>query len=344
MMTSQEPEKRQELDAMMKRLGLLGIEGKEPRPGGPGGEGREVRVQEPAAPARPSQGTAQADELKDFLRHLETLEKDGAQKVQELSGESDSVMARLEKLDLTSLGEQAQAQKPAPGPARAQEPAQPARVQASKKDDDFLTLIRGIEEVKRDMVPESQARTAPRKEIRAEKLGEAGDAKLDQETPAPETEAEFSTILNRLEKLDLTHVGGETKTDLSDIAAWKKEIRKDARGPAPVQREAASPQPSPSAQGNDTEAILKRLEGLAPEEPVPAAEPKVTASRVKAVPREAVPPQPPKAVQGVDAETILKRLEELSPEEAKAVAQKVAPAQREAEPPQPPQAAQGVDA
>ena len=103
---TQEPEKRQELDAMMKRLGLLGIEGKEPRPGGPGGERGEAKAEEGRPSPQPSPGKAQADELKDFLRHLDSLEKNGAKKVRELSREDDSVMARLERLDddLPSFG------------------------------------------------------------------------------------------------------------------------------------------------------------------------------------------------------------------------------------------------
>ncbi|MDD1663050.1 MAG: hypothetical protein LUQ60_04805 [Methanomicrobiales archaeon] len=58
MMTSQEPEKKQELDAMMKRLGLLGIDNKEPRPGGPGGEGRAGRAVEPQLSPQLSPGKA----------------------------------------------------------------------------------------------------------------------------------------------------------------------------------------------------------------------------------------------------------------------------------------------
>ncbi|HXW99256.1 MAG TPA: hypothetical protein VEI51_06000, partial [Methanomicrobiales archaeon] len=104
-MTQQEPEKKQELDAMMKRLGLLGIEGKEPRPGGPAGEARPKRAAEPQPqpPAQGPPGKGQADELKDFLKHLETLEVEGAKRIEGLSAESDSVMARLEKLDLAAL-------------------------------------------------------------------------------------------------------------------------------------------------------------------------------------------------------------------------------------------------
>ena len=76
---------------MMKRLGLLGIEGKESRPGGPGGQAAEGRPPEVREPPQNVAGRAQADELKDFLKHLDTLEKDGARQVQELSGEPDSV-------------------------------------------------------------------------------------------------------------------------------------------------------------------------------------------------------------------------------------------------------------
>ena len=145
-MTSQEPEKKPELDAMMKRLGLLGIEGKEPRPGGPGTEGRAGKTAEPQLSPPISPGKAQADELKDFLKHLETLEKEGARKVEGLSGEGDSVIARLEKLDLAGLREEAAA----PAPARDQPEPAPSRPQGPKKEDDFVALIRGIEEVKRD--------------------------------------------------------------------------------------------------------------------------------------------------------------------------------------------------
>ncbi|HVN66339.1 MAG TPA: ATPase, T2SS/T4P/T4SS family, partial [Methanomicrobiales archaeon] len=347
---TKEPEKRQELDAMMKRLGLLGIEGREARPGGPGSEGTQGQGREPPAPAQPAQGKAQADELKDLLKQMETLEKDGARKVLELSGESDSVMARLEKLDIANLGKtpgesrggQAQALEPenmqASEPAQAGEPA-PARAQAPKRDEEFLALIRGIEEVKRDLVPNGQGKQVARKEIRAEKLGQGGEAEVPRAEQAGQGEAENTSILDRLEKLDLTNVGGETKTDLSDIAAWKKEIRKEGKVPAPAQRE-ATPRPTQAAQGGDAAAILKRLEGLVPEEPAAPA-PKARPAR-----REAVTPQPPQATQSgqeIDPEAILRRLEALSPEEARAVAQKVAPVPRQAVP-QPAPEVRGVDA
>jgi flagellar protein FlaI len=352
-MTSQEPEKKTELDAMMKRLGLLGIDNKEPRPGGPGAEGRAGKAAEPQISPPLSPGRVQADELKDFLKHLETLEKEGAKKVEGLSAEGDSVMARLEKLDLGSLREEAKAQQTAqpraePAHSRPEPEPAPSRPQAPRKDDDFVALIRGIEEVKRDLLPESTGKTAVRSEIKAEKQDIAGDRR--EKRPAPDEgpggdEAEYTSILDRLQKLDLTNVGGETKTDLDDIASWKKEIRKDAKGTGPGPTDAAPPQPSQQAQSVDTESILKRLEGL-----TPPAEPRTSTPKAKAAPRGAAPPQPVKAAhpsQGVDAETILKRLEELTPEEARAVAQKVTAAPREVATSQPVKAAQssqGVDA
>ncbi|MDD1670371.1 MAG: hypothetical protein LUQ67_03530, partial [Methanomicrobiales archaeon] len=266
-MTSKEPEKKQELDAMMKRLGLLGIENKD-RPGGQGpgekgGKAAEPQLSPPLAPGR-----GQADELKDFLRHLETLEKEGAKQAAVLPAEADSVMARLERLDLASLQEEARAQAPAqPSPRAEPEPA-PARPPAARKDDDFVALIRGIEEVKRDLSPEA-GRQAARREIRAEKVSPAGEKK--ERTARPEAEprpgeADYASVLDRLDKLDLTNVGGETKTDLGEITAWKKEIRQDLKGPAQAPGE-ASPQPPQAVQAGETEAILKRLEGLAPAEP-----------------------------------------------------------------------------
>jgi flagellar protein FlaI len=340
MMTSQEPEKKPELDAMMKRLGLLGIDGKEPRPGGPGGEGRAGRAVEPQLSPPLSPGRAQADELKDFLKHLETLEKEGAKKVEGLSAEGDSVMARLEKLDLAGLQQEARSQQAAQQQA---EPASPGP-QAAKKDDDFVALIRGIEEVKRDLLPESAGKTVVRHEIKAEKVEVSGERKERRPAPEPEPgagEGEYTSILDRLQKLDLTNVGGETKTDLDDIAAWKRDLRKDQKGTAQAPREAAPPQPSQQVQGVDAESILKRLEGLTP------AEPKAATQRPTAAQRVAAPPQQATQVQGVDTESILKRLEDLTPAEAKAVAQKVAAAPREAAPPRPvkaPQPSQGVDA
>src|SRR5512137_1132889 len=113
-MTSQEPDKKPELDAMMKRLGLLGIENREPGPGGQGAEKKKGKAAEPQPSPPLSPGRAQADELKDFLKHLETLEKDGVKQVEGLGPESDSVMAKLEKLDLASLETEA----PAPSPAQ----------------------------------------------------------------------------------------------------------------------------------------------------------------------------------------------------------------------------------
>jgi flagellar protein FlaI len=346
MMTAQEPEKRQELDAMMKRLGLLGIEGKEPRPGGPGGEGSPGRAVEPQVPPRAAGGISQADELKDFLRHLETLEKDGARQVEELSGESDSVMERLEKLDLANLGGAEGARAPAKAPARAPEPA-PQRVQAAKKDDEFIALIRGIEEVKRDLTPETPGKPVARNQIKAEKLDllDEGRPAATPEQAAPGGEGDYASILNRLDRLDLTNVGGETKTDLSDIAAWKKEIRKDGRGAVPPLREAPAPQPSQAAQGGDTDAILKRLGGIVPPEPAPAPSPKAPAPKAKAAPRETASPQPPMTPQGSDAEALLRRLEGLAPMESpKAAGPAVTVARKEAAPPQPPQAAEEIDA
>ncbi|MDD1661137.1 MAG: hypothetical protein LUQ49_01585, partial [Methanomicrobiales archaeon] len=356
-MTSQEPEKKTELDAMMKRLGLLGIDSsKEPRPGGPGGEGRAGKSAEPQLSPPISPGKGQADELKDFLRHLETLEKEGAKKIEGLASEGDSVMARLEKLDLAGIQEEARTQ-PAAQPRPVQAPSQPVaepappRAQAPKKEDDFVALIRGIEEVKRDMVPESAGKPVVRREIKAEKLTTAAVDRKEKK-PAPQEEAgagepEYASVLDRLQKLDLSSMGGETKTDLDDIAAWKKDLRKDAKAGTPAPRETAAPLPSQVTEGVDTESILKRLEGLTPPAGPEAAAQKV----VKAVPREAAPPQPLKAAaqppQAIDADAILKRLEELTPEEAKAVAQKVAPAPSKA-PPQPAKApkqpSQGVDA
>jgi flagellar protein FlaI len=347
-MTSQEPEKKQELDAMMKRLGLLGIDHKEPRPGGPGAEGGAERTVEPQFSPQISPGRAQADELKDFLKNLESLEKEGAKKIAGLSAEGDSVMARLEKLDLASLQEEARAQ-PAAQPRGEQAPSRPEaepappRPKAPRKEDDFVALIRGIEEVKRDLLPESAGKTTVSREIKAEKLDASGDRK--EKRPAPEAEpegneAEYSSILDRLQKLDLTNVGGETKTDLNDIAAWKKELRKDSKVTA-APREAAPPQPVQPAQpsqGVDAESILKRLGGLTP------AEPKATGPKVTAAPREVAPPQPVQPAQGVDTESILKRLEGLTPAEPKATGPKVTAAPREAAPPMPVQPAQGVDA
>jgi flagellar protein FlaI len=352
-MTSQEPEKKQELDAMMKRLGLLGIDNREPRPGGPGAEGRGGRAAEPQLSPPLSPGRAQADELKDFLKHLETLEKEGAKKVEGLSAEGDSVIARLEKLDLAGLQQEARTQQAAQTrveqpPSRPEPEPASSRPQAPKKDDDFVALIRGIEEVKRDLLPDSAGKTAVRREIRAEKLDMGGERREKRPAPEPEprgNEAEYTSILDRLQKLDLTNVGGETKTDLEDIVAWKKEIRKDAKATAPGPTEVASPQPSQQTQGADTESILKRLEGL-----TPPVEPKAAAPKPTVAPREVAPPQPLKSAQssqGVDAETILKRLEELTPAEAKAVAQKVTAPPKEVAPPQPlksAQSSQGVDA
>ena len=314
-MTSQEPEKKQELDAMMKRLGLLGIDHKEPRPGGPGAEGGAERTVEPQLSPQISPGRAQADELKDFLKNLESLEKEGAKKIAGLSAEGDSVMARLEKLDLASLQEEARAQ-PAAQPRGEQAPSRPEaepappRPKAPRKEDDFVALIRGIEEVKRDLLPESAGKTTVSREIKAEKLDASGDRK--EKRPAPEAEpegneAEYSSILDRLQKLDLTNVGGETKTDLNDIAAWKKELRKDSKVTA-APREAAPPMPVQPAQGVDAESILKRLGGLTP------AEPKASVPKATAAPKETAPPQPaPQAVQGADTQSLLKNLEGLTP-------------------------------
>ena len=314
-MTSQEPEKKQELDAMMKRLGLLGIDHKEPRPGGPGAEGGAERTVEPQFSPQISPGRAQADELKDFLKNLESLEKEGAKKIAGLSAEGDSVMARLEKLDLASLQEEARAQ-PAAQPRGEQAPSRPEaepappRPKAPRKEDDFVALIRGIEEVKRDLLPESAGKTTVSREIKAEKLDASGDRK--EKRPAPEAEpegneAEYSSILDRLQKLDLTNVGGETKTDLNDIAAWKKELRKDSKVTA-APREAAPPMPVQPAQGVDAESILKRLGGLTP------AEPKASVPKATAAPKETAPPQPaPQAVQGADTQSLLKNLEGLTP-------------------------------
>jgi flagellar protein FlaI len=348
-MTAQNPEKKQELDAMMKRLGLLGIENRDLRPGGPGGEARggKAGVPAPSPPSPAPPARAQSDELKDFLRHLETLEEEGAKQVKGLSGETDSVMARLEKLDLASLQEEAQAPAPAQAPPRA-EPAQAQPLpQAPKKDDDFVALIRGIEEVKRDMLPEGQ-KTVTKGKIKAEKVDtQAGSREPARQAAPPEAEGEYTSILDRLDKLDLSSVGGETKTDLDDIAAWKRDLKKDAKGTPPGQKEAPSPLPSQAAQAADTESILKRLEGLTPAEPKPAATRAKAAPQKEAAPPRAQPPQAPQAAQTVDAEAILRRLEGLSPDEAKAVAQKVAPVQREAVSPRPAQPAtpsQGVDA
>jgi archaeal flagellar protein FlaI len=336
--TSQEPEKKPELDAMMKRLGLLGIESKEPRPGGPGsGEGRQGKAAEREPSPPPSPGRAQADELKDFLKHLETLEKDGAKQAEGFPAEADSVMARLEKLDLASLREEAKVQaqvraEAEPAQARpAAEPAQP-RPQSTRKDDDFVALIRGIEEVKRDLLPENGGKQVVRREIKAEKQETgARPAKAPAPTEQPaEGDADYGSILNRLQKLDLTNVGGETKTDLDDIAAWKRELRKDTTGGAPGQ-EAVTPPPSQATQGVDAESILRRLEGLTPQEPKAPA----PAQKPAAAPAEATAPRAPQAAQpaqGIDAESILKRLEGLTPSEAKATAAKVRPAPSEAVP------------
>ena len=304
------------------------------------GQGREGRRAAAFPPISP--GKAQADELKDFLKHLETLEKEGARKVEGLSGEGDSVIARLEKLDLAGI----QPEAGAPASARDQPEPAPSRPQVPKREDDFVALIRGIEEVKRDLVPDPAGKTVVRREIKAEKVESSGDkqARNPPQAAGPgEGEAEYSLILDRLQKLDLTNVGGETKADIDDIATWKKELRKDPDAASP--REPAPPKATRAPQGVDTESILKRLEGL-----TPPAEPKAAVPRAKAAPREAPSPQPVRAVQpsqGVDAETILKRLEELTPEEAKTIAQKVAAARKEAPSPQPARVAQpsqGVDA
>jgi flagellar protein FlaI len=337
-MTSQEPEKKQELDAMMKRLGLLGIDGKESGPGGPGPEGRAGSTAgQPRTPPI-SSGKAQPEELKDFLRHLETLEKEGAKRVEGLSAEGDSVMARLEKLDLAGPREEERVQQAPPSP---QEPF-PSRVQAPKRDDDFVALIRGIEEVKRDLVPDQAGKVVVRREIKAEKVDAAGDKqpkRPPQETGPGESEAEYSLILDRLQKLDLTSVGGETKADLDDIAAWKEELRKEPNAAGP--KEPVPPRPARAFQGVDAEAILKRLEGL-----TPPTEPKA-AARSPAAPIEAASPRPEKAAQptqGVDAEAILKRLEGLTPPaEPKAAARSPAAPIEAASPRPAPQPAAGGD-
>jgi flagellar protein FlaI len=348
MMTAKEPEKKQELDAMMKRLGLLGIENREPRPGGPGEEGRPGRAAEPQLSPPHAPGRAQADELKDFLRHLEELEKDGAKAVEGLSPETDSVMARLEKLDLARLQQEERA--PAPAQARqaqaperpVQEPATPAP-RTPRRDDEFVALIRGIEEVKRDLQPGGPGKAAPRREIKAEKMDMAAEKREKAAPPetGPEGDEGYSSILDRLEKLDLTNVGGETKTDLDDIAAWKKEIRKETKGTAPAPREAPTPPPSQAAQRGDTDAILKRLEGLTPAEPKAAPAPRAPAPKAKPA-REAVPPAPSQAAQGVDVDSLLRRLEGKTPAGTKATAPPAAPG--EVPSPKPVQGSRGVDA
>ena len=274
--------KKEELNAMMKRLGMLGMETADEAPAAPapapGG------VKEPEVPERPGESVAPATDVP-RARKPSPPPSVGPEDL-------SPMMERLKRLDLTTFRQEI---AEAPEPAAAPTPAP----QAAAPQDDLSLLMKRLEGVVPPKEPVPQAVKAARVE----------PAPLPQAPPAPEVppaapqEDDLSALMKRL--------GGGA---MPPREAGKKTIRATRAEAAPLPQAPPAPQavPSPAAPEEDLSALMKRLEGPTKEA---RAEPAARAAEPQAapVPARKVPPAPaapPAAAEG-DFSTMMDRLKQL---------------------------------
>jgi len=290
-MSQMDPNKKKELNAMMKRLGLLGMEtadeAPEAAPVAPEGRGEKT-------PAIPGPAPEAVEDLEGIVRHLEVTgrQKDAvppsavAPKVKKPSptpsvGPEDlsPMMDRLKRLDLSTFREEmTETPEPAAGPGAATQ-------------DDLSTLMKRLEGAVAPKEPATQAVRAPRAEA-------APGPQAPPAPPAAATEDDFSALMKRL--------GGS----LPPKETGKRTIRASRAEAAPGPQ--APPAPTAAVpEDDDLSALMKRLEGVKDVKAEPAArprEPQAAPVPVRKTPQ--TPAAPPAAGEG-DLSTMMDRLKQL---------------------------------
>jgi len=286
-------DKKRELNAMMKRLGLLGMETAEgePRAAPVAPEGREAKP-----PAAAETAPEVVEDPKGIVRDLEAVERKKeailsatvAPKVKKPSptpsvGPEDlsPMMDRLKRLDLSTFREE------------MTETPQPAQGTGEATQDDLSALMKRLE----GAVPPKEPATQTVRVTRAGAATGTAPARAPPAAPAAAPEDDLSTLMKRLGGGPLSQEAGK-KT----IRATRAEA---APGPqAPPATPAAAPE-------DDLTMLMKRLEGINKDvkaEPAArAGEPQAPAA-VRKTPQ--APATPPGAGEG-DLSTMMDRLKHL---------------------------------
>jgi len=291
-MSEMDQDKKKELNAMMKRLGLLGMETEEGVPAA-----APVLPERRAAAPPAAMGTAPeaGEDTKDILSDLEAAERKKeailapaaapkAQKPAPSVGPEDlsPMMDRLKRLDLSTFRGEMEETPPAL-----------EKETGAATEDDLSALMKRLE----GAVP---PREPPAPAVKATRSGSPAAAAPARAPPAPAAappEDDLSALMKRL--------GGVPPAQ----EAGKKTIRATRAEPA------AAPQAPPAAAAAPAEdelsSLMKRLEGINKEvkaEPAaPAREPPAPIPARKAPP---VPTTPPGAGEG-DLSTMMDRLKHL---------------------------------
>ena len=285
---SQMDPKKEELNAMMKRLGLLGMETADEAPAAPAGP--VVQVEKPTVVRAPAPESAREQEVP--VRAGESIPPAAAAPKAKKPSSPPSVgpedlspmMDRLKRLDLSTFRQEIEeAPEPAAVPVKSPQAPQPA------PQDDLSLLMKRLEGVVPPKEPAPQAVRATRAEA----------APLPQAPPAPAAavpDDDLSALMKRL--------GG----GLPPKEAGKKTVRATRAETAPQ----AAPVPPAAAQEDDLSALMTRLEGVTKDtgaEPeVRAAEPRAAPAPARKVPQ--APAAPPAARDG-DLSTMMDRLKQL---------------------------------
>jgi flagellar protein FlaI len=241
-MSQMDQNKKRELNAMMKRLGLLGMETAEEEPGvapvAPEGLGGKT-------PAAPGTAPEVVEDRKGIARDLEAVgrQKDAVPpaaavpKVQKPSptpsvGPEDlsPMMDRLKRLDLSTFREEmTETTEPAPGPAPAPQ-------------DDLSALMKRLE----GAVPPKEPVT---QQVRA--TPPPAPARAPPATPAAAPEDDLSALMKRL--------GGGLPPQEPGKRTVRATRAEATPGPAPARAPPATPA---AATEDDLSALMKRLEGI----------------------------------------------------------------------------------
>jgi flagellar protein FlaI len=294
-MEQKDQDKKRELNAMMRRLGLLGMES-------PGQEDGTA----PAAPKTEEEKTPKAagtapgavDDLKEIIRNLEAVERQKSVVPEALAtpraqkpapaqapsvGPEDlsPMMDRLKRLDLSTFREEMK-EKPEPAPAPG---------------DDFSGLLKRLE----GAVPLKEPVKETIRATRAEATPAPAPAQAPPAAPAAAPEDDLSALMKRL--------GGGLPPQEPGKRTVRATRAEATPSPAPVQAPPAVPA---AAKEDDLSALMKRLEGIKTDiraEPAPQArEPEAAPAPVRSPPP--VPAPAPVGGEG-DIATMMDRLKRL---------------------------------
>ena len=244
-MEQKDQDKKRELNAMMRRLGLLGMES-------PGQEDGTA----PAAPKTEEEKTPKAagtapgavDDLKEIIRNLEAVERQKSVVPEALAtpraqkpapaqapsvGPEDlsPMMDRLKRLDLSTFREEMK-EKPEPAPASG---------------DDFSGLLKRLE----GAVPLKQPVKETIRATRAEAAPAPAPVQAPPAIPAAAKEDDLSALMKRLEGIKI-----------DNRAETAPQAREPEAAPAPVRKSQPSPAPAPVGGEGDIATMMDRLKRL----------------------------------------------------------------------------------